>query len=39
MEFKTIKYPGVKDEIKISEDGSLVEYNGTALHQSLIKIA
>ncbi|MCW3785882.1 HNH endonuclease [Plebeiibacterium sediminum] len=37
MEFKTIKYPGVKDEIKISEDGSLVEYNGTALHQSLIK--
>ncbi len=37
MEFKNIRYPGVKDEIKVSEDGSLIEYNGVALHQSLIK--
>ncbi len=37
MEFKNIRYPGVKDEIKVSEDGSLIEYNGVPLHQSLIK--
>ncbi|MCW3806010.1 HNH endonuclease [Plebeiibacterium marinum] len=37
MKYKKIKYPGVKEDILVSEDGSVIKYNDEELHQSLIK--
>jgi hypothetical protein len=36
-DFKKIRYPGVKEEISVGEDGKVVEYKGKTIHQSLVK--
>jgi len=37
MRDKKIKYPGVSELVSVSEDGKVIEYKGSVIHQSLIK--
>lgn len=37
MEYRKVKFTGIKDEISVSRDGKDIKYQGKTVHQSLIK--